>query len=101
MFNVVLIARPWSNKYVGCWPNIGFQNLKGNEAISGMASLGAAVCKMSPKTATKGCFYVGTKILGPAHPHLSLPLEYTERVFISGPVSTIIYTISDHEGTHM
>ena len=75
--NVVLIARPWSNKYVGCWPNIGFQNLKGNEVISGMASLGAAVCKMSSKTATKGCFYVGTKILGPAHPHLSLPLEYT------------------------
>ena len=42
---------------------------------------------MSSKTATKGCFYVGTKILGPTHPHLSLPLEYTERVFIAGPVS--------------
>ena len=65
----------------GCWANIGFQNLKGNEAIFGMASLGAGSGGGSKHASKcKKChFYVPTKLPRPAHLQWPPPLEYNHQ----------------------
>ena len=65
----------------GCWANIGFQILKGNEAIFGMASLGAGSGGGSKHASKcKKChFYVPTKLPRPAHLQWPPPLEYNHQ----------------------